>query len=181
MRLWRIALGFLAAGVVADCGLFFPSFGMSGDAFPSAAATYTRGKATVTILTSGRRQLITLDRVSPGPHLYTEFGAEVRWLNDDGWALALFAPAQGTPFGGPPSTVWIDHVAGNLHLTTQTFAENRCIIDVTKVDATAISGTATCKGLRWTDALASTTFLNTPQPVASEPPFDAEIVFEASP
>jgi hypothetical protein len=168
------------AGVVAGCGLFFPPFGMSGDAFPSAAATYMRGKANVTILTSGRRQLITLDRVSPGPHLYTEFGAEVRWLNNDGWALGLMGSAQGAPFNAPAG-VWLDHVVGTSHLSTQTMAESRCIVDLDKLDATGVSGKATCKGLRWIDVLAGDTFMRSPAVVASEPPFDAEIVFEASP
>jgi hypothetical protein len=177
MRLARIVCLVLGSAVLVGCGLFFPPFGMPGDAFPSAAGTYTRGKATITI-TTGTRQVITLDRVSPGPHLYTEYGAEVRWLNDDGWALGLMAPTTGD---APPATIWIDRIVGKSHLTTQSMGmETRCIVDVTKVDASRVSGKATCKGLRWTDVLAGGMFLRSAPPVANEPPFDAEIAFEAS-
>jgi hypothetical protein len=159
--------------------LFFP-FGMGeGEgAFPSAAATYTRGKATITI-TSGDRQVVTLHRVSPGPHLYTEFGGEVRWLNDDGWALALTAPTVREAIVSPPATITLDHIVGKSHLSTAQ-VEQRCIVDVDVIDATRVAGKATCKGLRWVDVLASS-YLRPPTEVAGPPPFDAEIVFEATP
>jgi hypothetical protein len=181
VRLRRVGPLLMGSVLLSACGFLVPAFGTSDEAFPSPLATYTRGKATITI-TAGNARVITLERVSPGPHLYTEYGAEVRWLNDDGWALGLIAPTARDPFGGSPAVISMDRITDRSHLTTMTMSlDNRCIVDVTKVDASGVSGKATCKGLRWTDALAGGAFLRTPEPLASEPPFDAEIVFEASP
>ena len=45
--------------------------------------------------------------------------------------------------------------------------------------AAGLSGSAICRGLRWTDYFNSVRFSGVPEPIASEPPFDADITFEA--
>jgi hypothetical protein len=55
-------------------------------------------------------------------------------------------------------------------------------VTVTKADETGLAGTATCKGLRWSDAMSmgfDSSF--TPPYIEGEPAFDAEITFEATP
>jgi hypothetical protein len=61
---------------------------------------------------------------------------------------------------------------------TTSFDGSRCITDVDEVDATAIRGSATCKGIVWYDALDMAFTQGPPKPL-DEPSFDAEITFEA--
>ena len=69
--------------------------------------------------------------------------------------------------------------ADGQHWTTQ-FDGSRCITDVTVVDATAMRGSATCKGVQWYDALDMAFTRGEPKKI-DEPKFDAEITFEALP
>ena len=60
-----------------------------------------------------------------------------------------------------------------------TYDPSRCIVDIEVADESAIRGSATCKGVEWYDALGNFG-LGEPSEV-DEPPFDAEITFEATP
>ena len=156
----------IAVVATAGCSpLFYGDLGGGGE--PSPAGSYTRGRAVLTITDRGR-QVITLDRVAPGPHLYTHFGAQVQWYNHQGWGLTIMAPSpEGrAAFGSdPPPMVQLDRVTNGSHWTTDTEQE-RCVGDVDRVDASVIKGTAVCKGLRWTDVLrGGRVFLRPPRHV----------------
>ena len=72
-----------------------------------------------------------------------------------------------------------DRIVDGEHWTTA-FNESRCILDVDVVDAKAIRGTATCKGVAWYDALDQMFVEGGPEKL-DEPEFDAEVTFEAVP
>ena len=79
-------------------------------------------------------------------------------------------------FGGG-AYLQIDRIVGTAHWTTAD--PSRCIVTVELADETALRGTATCKGLRWSDTLATGFYSMKPAYVEGEAPFDAEITFEA--
>jgi len=54
-----------------------------------------------------------------------------------------------------------------------------CKVTVKQADVHGVSGTASCKVLRWTDTMATGGFEPPLDP--NEPAFDAEIAFQAAP
>jgi len=152
----------------------FESFGPEGPGEPSPLATYTEGRATIE-LSDG--STIVLDRISPGPHLFSEFGSNVRWSNADGWYLSVSgAGAIDAVFGA--AYLQVDRVAGGVHWTSD--GPSRCRVAIQTAKPSGLSGTATCSGLHWVDALGGS-FGGLSSPVPGEPPFDAQITFEAAP
>lgn len=178
-RVQVAALGLLAAFAAAGCELLFPgAFTPDGELqAPSPLATYTTGSATLG-LSDGTR--IRLDRLSKGPHLVTTFGSSVRWSNAAGWNLQVSGAGAGTPFGagllGSQAYIQLDRIVGVEHW--RTYDPSRCIVDIDVADQTALKGSATCKGLEWTDAL-EVPFSDEPTEIG-QPAFDAEITFEAT-
>jgi hypothetical protein len=165
--------------VAGGCGLLFGTgFGGFDPELMSSSpiATFTDGSATIAI--SGG-ETITLDEVGRGSRIDSMFGSEVQWSNADGWSLRL--SGAGADFG--PGTlestafVTIDRISGGEHWST--FDPGRCIVEVEVADETGLSGTATCRGLTWYDALIPLGPM-APSEV-DEPEFDAEITFEATP
>jgi hypothetical protein len=164
---------------VAGCQLLFPGFvppDASG-AFPepSPIASFQSGRATIK-LDGG--ETIELTELHGTADLNTLFGARISWENESGWYLRLIG---GGNSGGPeaefPPTLMIDRIVDDEHWTTR---DDRCVVDLDKADKTGVKGSATCKRLRWHDALAGYEF-NGNDLVPDQPKFDATITFEALP
>ena len=75
--------------------------------------------------------------------------------------------------------VTIDRVVGGQHRTVAD--PSACKVTLEKNGTTGVSGTATCKDLRWVDALRAGGSPTDPGFIKGEAPFDAEITFEAAP
>lgn len=109
-------------------------------------------------------------------------GANVTWRNDAGWGLSLLA-FDGAAFGGPSSAggdVTIQRVSGLDFWTTS--AWDRCIVDVDELSEAGVTGSATCRGLRWVDGMSGFGAVGGPgEPayIEGQEPFDAELTFEA--
>jgi hypothetical protein len=143
------------------------------DGAPPAIATYRSGRATV-VLSDGTQ--LVLDRINRGPHLYAHFGSLVRWSNDSGWYLTI-AGAGGEPDMGP-AYLTLDRLTGTGHWTAND--PLACAVRATAATPSALSGTAACRGARWTDALEAT--INGEHPrIEGQPPFSATVTFEAAP
>ncbi|MDQ6795542.1 MAG: hypothetical protein M3067_12140 [Chloroflexota bacterium] len=158
----------------------FESFGPGGPPGPTALATFSRGRATL-VLSDGSP--IVLDRISPGPHLFSEFGSNVRWSNADGWYLTV-AGAGAVPGAGGAGAVGdayvqLDRIQDHVHLTSDD--PSLCHVVIQVADVSGLRGTASCSGLRWVDALGGSGFVGPPSAVPGEGPFDAQISFEATP
>jgi len=170
-------LGLLAAWMLAGCNYLFgfdptpPDFAM-----PSPAATYREGHATVTV---GEGAPIVLDQLGSGGIHQPTFGAEATFRNADGWYVRVMGAMGTGGMFGQTAYVTLDRIVGLEHWTT--YDPSRCIVTVTKADDTGLVGTATCKGLRWADALSGSMGALEPPYVKGQPPFDAEITFEATP
>ena len=164
--------------VLAGCNILFPGSafdptGLGGSfADPSPVATFTTGSATIRL---GDGTTITLDRVEPGSALMTTFGSTVGWSSGGGWTLRLIG-AGADAFGGPPF-VQLDRIVDLQHWTT--YDPSGCVVKVDQASGSGLRGTASCKGLRWVDALAMG-FGPEPSDIG-QPPFDAEITFSAAP
>jgi hypothetical protein len=175
-----LAVGALLVLVLSGCTYLFGSgfedfeeFDDFGDMEPVAA--YASGRATLEI----GGETIVLGAVGAGSGLYDVFGAEATWSGADGWYLTISGATteDGALFGSSYSWLTVDRIAGNRHLTTP--ETGRCIITVTQADEDGLVGTATCRGLRWADAIIGGADY-TPDYV-DEPAFDAEITFTADP
>lgn len=157
-------------------GPFGPAF--DGD-FPSSSpiATYRSGTATIAIAGG---ETIELDQLADGAQVDSLFGSEVRWTDPSGWNLRLSgAGMDGGELGPMPfgaGFLTLDRIADGRHWST--FDGTRCIVDVDAIDARALRGRATCKGLEWYDDLDLQQNAAGPKPL-DEPKFDAEVTFEA--
>ena len=167
---------------VSGCALFDlllgspPGFGPDSSfppfPIPSGAAPFTSGHATLAI----NSETVVLDELAGASTSGAELGTHVTWENDDGWYLGFFAYSE---FEGlaDTSTISIDRIRDHEHLAV--LDPTRCVTTVSHADASGVSGSATCRGLRWADYFSSYLGLGFPQPIPSEPPFDAEVTFEA--
>jgi hypothetical protein len=165
----------LATVGVAGCALLWgPAVEPPDFAEPSPLATYTSGSATITLGDGTKVQLAELHGQAT---LLKTLGANVSWENDDGWYLQLGANSDVPGLSGAYLT--IDRIQGGEHWSTRD--PSRCIVDVAKLDATGLKGTATCKGLAWQDALAGYPFPAASSTIPGQKPFDATIAFEAKP
>jgi hypothetical protein len=165
----------LATVGVAGCALLWGPAAEAPDfAEPSPLATYTSGSATITL---GDGTKIKLAKLHGEAALYKTEGATVSWENDDGWYLHLSANSDVPGLSGAYLT--IDRIHDGEHWATRD--PGRCIVDVTKLDATGLKGSATCKGLAWQDALSGYPFAAPSNIIPGQKPFDATIAFEARP
>ena len=174
-----LAVSLLTIGLTG-CSLLDLLLGVSGeppfdpdDPFPvpSAEATFTTGEATLTI--SG--ETIVLDEVVADSGI--SFGAiRVVWENEDGWYMTYSAFPDEPFLGG--GYITIERIADHEHWVVAD--PSRCVATTDESGADGVSGTATCRGLRWTDYFRQYSGTGEfPEPIASEPPFDAEVTFEA--
>jgi hypothetical protein len=162
--------------VVAGCSAFLGP-GFDGD-FPSSSpiAAYATGRATIAIKGG---ETIQLDQVAKGSGVDSAFGSDVRWTGASGWHLRVTGAGGDETFGSGNGYLTFDRIADGQHWTTG-YDDSRCIVDVEVVDAKAIRGSATCKGVKWYDALDLPFSAEEPQ-VLDQPKFDAEVTFEAVP
>lgn len=195
-----LAMSLVMVALVA-AGCFVPFGNLGNDQFPlpSVAATYARGSATIDITQAGVTQTINLTRIGPGSTLNTLSGAGVWWRSDDGWGLLLTTYDTSLMFGQSPAPsgsaspgsttapvpgdLTIQLVADHEYWTASNFSMsgNRCIVDLAEASAERVSGSATCRGLRWIYGAAPIQFDTGAVYVDGEEPFDAEVTFEATP
>jgi hypothetical protein len=150
-------------------------------AMPSPIAVYREGRATVTI---GTDPVVVLDDVSDGGTYDPTFGAGATFSNPDGWYVRVTGASRLGAFVASPAYVQLDRIVSNQHWTTSD--PSRCVVTLSTADATGLMGKATCKGMRWSDALGN--WLGNgvaggyqPPLIKDQPEFDAEITFQATP
>lgn len=179
------ALGLAAAVVVVSgCQYLFgfpsePPFPM-----PTTAGAYDQGRATITI---GTDPAIALDELSRPGTFDPSFGGEATFRGDDGWYVQVYGASLGSGgLFGTGGYLTLDRIVDRQHWTTAD--PTRCVVTVTVADESTLRGTATCKGLRWSDALGGAFGggfgggfgANGPAYIPDQPAFDAEITFEAT-
>ncbi len=138
---------------------------------PPPLTTFTKGSGSVKI--AGTTS--TLDQLHGTAAIYADFGTEVAWTDGNGTYVRFFGE-PGSSYGD--GFVTLDRIAGGEHWTIAD--PSACKITVSEADAKGVAGTASCKGLRWVDAMSTSGDLD-PTFVAGEAPFDAEITFQAAP
>ena len=142
---------------------------------PSPLALFPSGSGTITI---GDDPVITLDQVRSAGRLDAMFGGEVTISNGDGWYLRVAGASTSSSMWGSTAYLTIDRVADGEHWTTAD--PSRCIVTIEQADERGLAGSATCKGLRWSDALGAMMTYESDY-IEGQEPFDAEITFEATP
>jgi hypothetical protein len=158
----------------ATSGPLEPTFTLPPDAAsggPTAIAAYHTGRAIV-VLDDGTR--LELDRLNPGPHVYQQFGSQVRWSNAFGWYVTVSGAGAEPDIGAP--YVALDHIVGGQHLTIDDPAA--CSVVIETATPQQLHGSATCRSLRWTDAIDIS--IDGAHRDMGLPAFNAEITFEAS-
>ncbi len=156
------------------CTFLYPPFDPEASVpIPTIIASYSTGDATMTMASD---LVITFPDVADGATVDSEYGSSVRWFGPDGWSLSVIGAgaAESSYF---PVYLIIDRISDGQHLTI--FDPDRCIVDIDQVDASGLLGSATCRGLAWTDALDNPLLFGSPKPIGD--PFDAEIAFGARP
>jgi hypothetical protein len=153
----------------------FPSFDPDEPfPFPTAEATFGEGSATIEL----DGETITLDEVHEDSSL-GELGYSVTWENEEGWYLQLsgFPEEFGFPGG---AYLTLHRIQASEHLVVND--PSRCVTTLDQADEEGITGSATCRGMEWTDFFSSYSsgFGGFPQPIEGMEPFDAEITFEAT-
>lgn len=162
---------------IAGCSLFYPFEDFEEFESLEPIATYTSGRATIEI----DGETVVLDRLTGPAELLEGFGAEAVWIGEGGWYLRISGAMTGQPAFGETAWLTIDRIVDEQHWTT--WDPSRCILTLDTVDETALRGSASCKDLRWSDAMGNPGFQPEPEPgyIAGEPAFDAEVTFEAEP
>jgi hypothetical protein len=127
-------------------------------------------------------ETVALDQLDESSGIESMMGSDVQWKNADGWSLRLNGAGMVLPDGfgttmGSPAYLTLDRISDGHHWTT--YDPSRCIVTVETADKTAVRGTATVAGVQWYDAVDGIS-VEAPKP-ADQPPFDAEITFEATP
>jgi hypothetical protein len=140
--------------------------------FPTAEAVFTTGTATIEL----DGETLVLGELAGEAAVSPDFGINVRWTNGEGRYLSLYAtPDMG--FVPDSSYLTFDWLADDRHWVIMD--PSRCVITIEQADASGVEGSATCRGLEWSDYFSSYSGLGFPEPVPGEEPFDAEISFEA--
>ena len=153
-----------------DFGSFDP---LPEDSLPPPLATYTKGSATLTIA----GVVTKLDRLTEPGVLYEDLGAETSWNDGKGMYVQFYSadPSDPTAQGG---YIQLDRISGGQHWAIAD--PTACVVTVKQVDAKGLSGKASCKDLQWSDTMSGFNGVG-PDAVSGEPPFDAEITFQAAP
>lgn len=174
----RVGLAAIVAAVVlvaAGCELLY-GLPVDPDAsYEPPKPAYVEGRATVRI---GDGPLMVFDELSRAGTYDSLFGGDVTFRGDDGWSLQVTGAMDAGGVGGfMPPVAWtqLDRIVDGQHWTVAD--PSRCIVTA-QADPFAFRGTATCKGLRWSDAIGRG--YAEPEYIADQPAFDAEITFEAT-
>jgi len=167
--------GLLVATVVGGCQDLFgavppPDFGM-----PQPVAVYREGRATVAV---DGDPIIVLDELAETGTFDPSLGAGATFHNADGWYVRVMDATKLGGFLTSPAYIQLDRIVGTEHWTSAD--PSRCVVTVSAADATGLMGKATCKGLRWSDALGTYTGNFEPPYIKDAPAFDAEITFQAT-
>ncbi len=172
-----IGLVALAALVTGGCQ-YLLGFDPSDPSFtdPKPLASYASGRATITI---GSDPAIVLDELTRPGTFDAVYGGEASFHNAAGWYVRISGASTTSGFMGPGGFLQLDRIIDGQHWTI--WDPTRCIVTVQSVDEKALRGTASCKGLRWSDALGFGIGSLEPTYIEGEDPFDAEITFEATP
>ena len=145
-----------------------------GFSLPPPEATYVTGSATVTI-DGAASTYGTLE--DPGA-LIADYGANAIWTDNAGHYLQIYGARSGNAaIDSAAQFLSIEQVADGNHWTA--FNQPGCKLDVTRADKTGFTGTATCTGLRWTNAIAPVDASGNPSYIEGRAPFDLEVTFEA--
>jgi hypothetical protein len=75
------------------------------------------------------------------------------------------------------SYLTFDWIEDDRHWVLQD--QTRCVVTIEQADASGVEGSATCRGLEWSDYFSSFSAMGFPEPIVGQTPFDAEITFEA--
>ena len=148
-----------------------------GFSFPPPAATYKTGLATITIGDS----VTSLDQLLAPGALIAEGGGNAIWTDKAGNYLLVYGGKTGEapPIEEEGAYMSIERVADGRHMTASDPAA--CKVTITTADKTGFEGTASCKALRWSDALAPYDASGMPAFIKDEPPFDLAVEFSAKP
>ena len=172
-----LAVGLLMAGT-SGCTLLDLLLGGSSFnpqepfPFPSAAATFTSGHATIDL----GAQTIVLDHLKSGGTVTDELGTSATWANGEGWYLT-FSGYPDVGFGAESGYLSLNRIFDGQHWVT--YDPTRCVTTTDHANATGIAGTAICRGLEWSDYFDTFSGLGTPKEIEGEAAFDADITFEA--
>ncbi|HEV8697078.1 MAG TPA: hypothetical protein VGQ89_05235 [Candidatus Limnocylindrales bacterium] len=176
-RVAVLVFGLVVAAIASGCQYLFgygpnpPDFGM-----PQPVAVYREGRATVKL---GDEPIMALDELEDTGSFDPSFGAGATFHNADGWYVKVMGASKaGRGFLSSPAFVSLDRIVGTQHWTVAD--PTRCVVTIFAADATGLMGAATCKGLRWSDALGSYDVTFQPPYIKDQPAFDAEITFEAT-
>ena len=175
-RIVALAAGFVLA--TAGCQYLYGFDATNPDDFalPKPLATYVEGEATIAI--DGAPE-VSLGTVSSGALLDDLYGSEATWTNADGWYVRIMGASNSPGMFGFGGSLTLDRVVDGAHWTT--FDPGRCILTIETADAKGLRGRATCKDLRWSDALGGSFSSLEPDYIEGQDPFDAEVTFEARP
>jgi hypothetical protein len=187
LRWWHAAVASGAILALSGCALLLPVGRLVGSeqvgaptrsSAPVATAVYHSGTADVQ-LSGGTNEQLRL-RLVAGSSQTPGAGVELYFRDDNGWGLTLigFDPAQSTLTA--VGQLGIDRAIRG-HWEAQDDGRD-CVVTLDAVDPAGTRGSATCKGLRWADALGGPTFSGGyGSYIRSEKPFDATITFQALP
>ena len=173
-----IVLALFVGLIAGGCEFLYGYDPTDDDAFapPKSITTYGEGEATITI---ADEPAILLGTLTSGVLLDSWYGGEATWSNANGWYVRILGAGVDGGMFGSGATLMLDRIVDNGHWTV--FDPSRCIVTIEAADAKGLRGSATCKGLRWSDALGTGTGLIDPVYIDGVDPFDAEITFEARP
>lgn len=175
----------IAATLLSGCGLLYPGWPprpIEGG-MPEEIGRYTSGSATMT-LSGGMDERVTLELVE-GSNAMTQMGAQLHWRTT-GWALTLsgYSDEPDIPFGpiGSFGSLQIDRLTSEAHWQTIDW-DGRCDVEFERLDESGASGTASCQGLLWMDAIMGPIDFDAigPPTIEGAEPIDVEIVFDALP
>ena len=172
---------------VSGCALLLPMGGLDGSSqagrpngspLPGEAVVYHSGTADVQ-LSGGTNERLHL-RLVAGSSQSPGTGVELYFRDDNGWGLTLvgYDPAQSSLTSA--GQLGIDRAIRG-HWEAQDDGRD-CVVSLDTADSTGARGSATCKDLRWADALGGPTFSGGyGSYIRDEKPFDATITFQALP
>ena len=110
----------------------------------------------------------------------TDYGGNAVWTDGAGNYVQVYGAKAGeSTFPSEPAFLTIERIADGRHRTASD--PGACKVTIATADTTGLAGSATCKGLRWSDALAPYEPIGRPSYVEGEAPFDAEVEFSATP
>ena len=190
-RPWRVLLLALVPIFLSGCGLLIPSlygFAPTGsDPYPipsmpifSEDVTFTTGTASLELTTGATKSTVALDELVDGSQAYGM--TTTSWRSTDGWSLRLDAFTMDDLSYGGYNQVTIQRINGTeLWTADTTYNPSACTVVVHELTDKHLQGNATCRNLRWADALSANNMsLNPPKYIEGQAPFSVDITFEAS-